>query len=78
MGKYIARYKCLQCGEMQYIPQPVEGEFKDIENLTARILSQHIHFGSRPDLLNVQETLPHRCTDGSLGISHFAGFKKVQ
>ena len=78
MGKYMALYKCQMCGEMQRLSQTAEGSFEDIEHLTAKILSQHIHFGSRPDLLNIQEKIPHKCRDGSLGISLFAGFKKIQ
>ena len=78
MSKYQAMYKCLLCGELAYLGEPIECTFEEIEDLTARIHSQHIHFGSRLDLLNVKEKLPTKCRNGSIGISLFAGFKKIQ
>lgn len=78
MPKYIAMYKCQMCGEMQRLRQEANGQPEDIEALLAKTMSFQINFGSRPDLCPVQERIPHKCKDGSLGVSLFAGFKKIQ
>lgn len=78
MPKYIAMYKCQMCGEMQRLRQEANGQPEDIEALLAKTMYLQDHLGSRSDLVQVQERTPHKCKDGSLGVSLFAGFKKIQ
>ena len=78
MSKYMALYKCQLCGEIQRIRQTVEGSTEDIEHLLAKTIIFQKEFGSRPDLVQLQEKIPHRCKDGSLGVSLFVGYKKAQ
>ncbi|MBP1581123.1 MAG: hypothetical protein J6A26_01835 [Oscillospiraceae bacterium] len=78
MSEYMAVYKCQLCGEMQRIPQAVKGSTEDIEHLLAKTIFYQKEFGSRPDLVQLMEKMPHRCKDGSLGVSLFVGFKKAQ
>ena len=78
MSQYMAVYKCQLCGEMQRIPQTAEGTTEDIEHLLAKTLFYQKEFGTRVDLVQLQEKLPHRCRDGSLGVSVFVGYKKAQ
>lgn len=78
MPKYIAMYKCQMCGEMQRLRQEANGQPEDIEALLDKTMYLQNHLGSRSDLVQVQERIPHKCKDGSLGVSLFAGFKKIQ
>lgn len=78
MAKYIAMYHCLMCGEMQRLRQEANGQPADIEALLGKTMYLQDHLGSRSDLCQVQERIPHKCKDGSLGVSLFAGFKKIQ
>lgn len=78
MGKYIALYKCQMCGEMQRLQQSVEGQPEAIEELLAKAMFRQDTFGTRSDLCQVKPRIPHKCKDGSWGVSHFAGFKKIQ
>lgn len=78
MARYLALYKCQMCGEMQQLRQSVDGQPEDIEGLLSKTMMYQTHFGSREDLCQVRPRLPHKCKDGSLGVSHFAGFKKIQ
>lgn len=77
MSEYIALYECKMCGEMQRVRETVEGSRGDIEALLAKTLAFQDHFGTRPDLNQLRARIPHRCVDGSLGVSVFAGFKKI-
>lgn len=78
MGKYIALYKCLMCGEMQRLRQEADGQPEDIEALLAKTMLYQDTFGTRSDLCQVKPRIPHKCKDGSQGVAHFAGFKKIQ
>ena len=78
MPKYIAMYKCQMCGEMQRLRQEANGQPEDIVELLAKTMYLQDNLGSRSDLVQVQERIPHKCKDGSLGVSLFAGFKKIQ
>lgn len=78
MSTYMAVYKCQLCGELQRIPQTANGSTEDIERLLAKTIIYQKEFGSRPDLVQLQEKIPHRCKDGSVGVSVFVGFKKCQ
>lgn len=78
MSKYMAMYKCQMCGEMQRLRETVPGSIEDIERLLAKTFVYQDNFGTRPDLNQLRERIPHRCKDGSLGVSVFAGFKKIQ
>lgn len=78
MSRYMALYKCQMCGEMQRLRETVVGSNEDIEGLLAKTFSFQDNFGTRPDLNQLRERLPHRCKDGSLGVSVFAGFKKIE
>ena len=77
MSQYIALYKCQMCGEMQRLQQSAEGSNDDIEKLLGKIFYYQEHL-NQSDLNPVKARIPHRCKDGSLGVSIFAGFKKVQ
>ena len=78
MAKYIAMYKCQMCGEMQRLRQEANAQPEDIEALLGKTMYLQDTLGSRSDLVQVQERIPHKCKDGSLGVSIFAGFKKIQ
>lgn len=78
MSEYMALYKCQMCGEMQRLRETVTGSNEEIEGLLAKTFVFQDNFGTRPDLNQLRERIPHRCKDGSLGVSVFAGFKKVQ
>ena len=78
MNKYMAVYKCQLCGEIQRVPQTVVGSTEDIEHLLAKTIVFQKEFGARPDLAQLMEKIPHRCKDGSLGVSVFVGYKKAQ
>lgn len=78
MPKYIAMYKCQMCGEMQRLRQEANCQPEDIEALLGKTMRLQDTFGSRSDLCQVHPRIPHKCKDGSLGVSLFAGFKKIQ
>ena len=78
MSKYMVMYKCQMCGEMQRLRETVECSSEDIERLLAKTFLFQGNFGTRPDLNQLRERIPHKCKDGSLGVSIFAGFKRTQ
>lgn len=78
MAKYIALYHCQMCGEMQRLRQEANAQPEDIVALLAKTMYLQDRLGSRSDLVQVQERIPHKCKDGSLGVAIFAGFKKIQ
>lgn len=75
MAKYQAAYKCPLCGRLFRWGDPVEIPYNKLPELLAMVIKNQRFVGTQFYTAPMQ--LPCNCPDGSAGMAHFAGFRKV-
>lgn len=77
MNKYMAEYRCLACNCIITSTHNVEMDADTAKKVISKCVANQQLLG-----INFMEKVPmtfiHNCSDGSIGIANFAGFKKVR
>ena len=75
--KYSAIYKCPLCGQLIRYGQPHEVPYDELPRLLGKVVQNQL-FAGNPVLHEAPMHIPHKCKDGSAGLSYFAGFLKEE
>ena len=76
MAKYIAVYKCPLCGAAVQYGNPRQVPYDMLPDLCLQVVKNQRFIGTM--LYEAPMHIPHKCSDGSCGMAHFAGFMKIQ
>lgn len=75
--KYQAAYKCPLCGYIHIIGEPQEVPYDKLPELCNRFIQNQM-FKSNPYLYEAPEHMICHCSDGSVGLAQFVGFRRVK